>query len=225
MNPLLVREQRRIKTQSWLVVVQWMKLVLGNREHRLTGSCLVNVEEKSAESNEAGDWDEIYRRLRTIAGRFMREQRRDHTLSPTALANEAYVKISGWKNAPGVDREHLVAVAATAMRQILVNHARRRSRLKRGGDAQRIPLGDHLFAATTGESDLLEIDDALNELMKLDPRKGRIVELRFFGGLTVDQVAALLDLSRSTIESEWRSARAWLLTAISGGDERDSNRS
>lgn len=171
------------------------------------------------------DWDEVYRRLRAIAGRYMREQRRDHTLTPTALANEAYLRLSRWKEAADADGEHLVAVAATAMRQILVNHARRRAQLKRGGPAaRRVPLDDHLGAADpSGTLDLLEINDALDALMEHDPRKARIVELRFFAGLTVVQVAELMGLARSTVDAEWRGARAWLLTLIS--DERASSSS
>lgn len=159
-------------------------------------------------------WDEVYRHMRAIAGRFMRGQRRDHTLSPTALANEAFLRLSGWKNAETADQEHLVAVAATAMRQILVNHAKRRNRLKRGGGAARLTLGDGMAHTEGSQVDLVELNELVETLMKLDPRKARVVELRFFAGLTIAQVATLLDVSTFTVESDWRSARAWLLSQM-----------
>lgn len=159
-------------------------------------------------------WDEIYGQMRAIAGRFMREQRRDHTLSPTALANEAFIRLSEWKNASGVERDHLVAVAATAMRQILVNHAKRRNRLKRGGGAGRVTLGEGMVSSRD-RIDLVELNDLLEGLIKLDPRKGRVVELRFFAGLTVAQVATLMGVSTFTVESDWRTARSWLLARMS----------
>ncbi|HEV8113156.1 MAG TPA: sigma-70 family RNA polymerase sigma factor [Planctomycetota bacterium] len=158
----------------------------------------------------------VYAELRDLAGGYARGQRAGHTLQPTALVHEAFLKlVHGGEPAFG-DRAHFLAVAATAMRQILTDHARARAAQKRGGAWEKVSLSDLRISAENDEIDLLALDDALAKLSAFDPRKHRVVELRFFGGLTVEEVARVLDLSTTTVESEWRAARAWLAVRLSG---------
>ncbi|MCG8408043.1 MAG: ECF-type sigma factor [Phycisphaerales bacterium] len=159
----------------------------------------------------------VYEQLRAMAGSYFKAQPSGHTLQPTALVHEAYIKLinasdSNWQNSV-----HFCAVAATAMRQILHDRARRKRTAKRGGgNAQRVPLDT--IATPSGDSvvDTVAMDDALERLGTLDARQARIVELRFFGGLTVEQVATVLEVSQSTVEKEWRAARAFLNRELSG---------
>jgi RNA polymerase sigma-70 factor (ECF subfamily) len=163
----------------------------------------------------------VYAELRGLAGSYLRQQRHDHTLQPTALVHEAYLKLGGHEGAGWKDRAHFIAVAATAMRQILTDHARRRSAEKRGGggDWERVSL-DRAMMPGAGEGDedavdVIALDECLTRLAALDPRKHRIVELRFFGGLSVDEVAEVVGVSKTTVENEWRAARAWLGVELS----------
>jgi len=152
--------------------------------------------------------DDVYEDLRRLAEAYFRRQDPGHTLQPTALVHEAWLRLA---QGPAIaDREHFLAVAATAMRQILVDHARRRGAAKRGGDASRITLDDAVSPAPAPALDLLDLDAALTMLARLDPRKARVVELRFFAGLTLAEVAAVLHVSAVTIGTDWRMARAWL---------------
>lgn len=158
----------------------------------------------------------VYDELRSLAGSYARDQRAGHTLQPTALVHEAFVKLvdapsQGWK-----DREHFFAVAATAMRQVLTDHARARGSQKRGRGWDRVTLQEGLVADNGADVDLVVLDEALAELATHDPRKSRVVELRFFGGLTAEEVARVLAVSLSTVESDWRAARAWLQLRMSG---------
>ncbi|MCB9852605.1 MAG: sigma-70 family RNA polymerase sigma factor [Phycisphaerales bacterium] len=163
----------------------------------------------------------VYAQLRAIAGSYFRGEPADQTLQPTALVHEAYLKLVKSPESDWQSRMHFCAVAATAMRQILQDRARRRRAEKRGGDAQREPLTDQLQTPANGATlDVLTLNDALEKLEKLSPRKSRIVELRFFGGLTIEQVAKVLDVSHTTIENEWRVARAWLSREL--GEEPSS---
>lgn len=160
----------------------------------------------------------LYDTLHGLAGRYLRAERVGHTLQPTALVNEAYVRLleqrtSGWRN-----REHFMACAAQAMRRILVDHARRCKMQKRGGAWQRVDLSSARQLALERPADLLALDDALSELARLDPRKSRIVELRFFAGLSIDEVARCLDCSRPTVVRAWRMARLWLYRQLSISD-------
>ncbi|HRP61996.1 MAG TPA: sigma-70 family RNA polymerase sigma factor [Phycisphaerales bacterium] len=153
----------------------------------------------------------VYEELRALAGSHFRHQRADHTLQPTALVHEAFVKLIDQTHTEYNSRAHFFAVAATAMRQILTDHARRKKADKRGGEWQRVSLDDVNRQETgRGEFDVVALDEALTKLEQLDPRRHRVVELRFFGGLSVDEAAQVLGISRSTVESDWRSARAWL---------------
>ncbi len=156
----------------------------------------------------------VYEELRRLSGSMMKSQASSHTLQPTALVNEAYLKLihapEGFAN-----RAHFMAVAATAMRQILTDHARRKRAAKRGGtEARREGEVDQVADPGGRAFDPVSLDDALSKLDRLDPRRHRVVELRFFGGLTVDEVADLLGTSRSTVEADWRSARAWLAVEL-----------
>ena len=160
----------------------------------------------------------VYEQLRALAGSYFRGQPADHTLQPTALVHEAYLKLIHNPEGEWQNRAHFCAVAATAMRQILHDRARRRRAVKHGGEARRVPMGDQIEAPSAGSPvDLVALDDALERLSRLDARQARIVELRFFGGLTVEEVAHLLEVSTRTIEKEWRRVRAWLSRELSGG--------
>jgi len=162
----------------------------------------------------------VYSELRRQAGRYLRNERRDITLQPTALVHETYLKLVDVESADWNDRAHFCRIAARAMRQILVDHARKRSALKRGSDLQRFTLSDSLGVSSGEVVDLLALDEALARLSELAERQGKVVELRFFGGLTTEEVAGILDVSVSTVESDWRIARAWLHRELSGNRPR-----
>ena len=158
----------------------------------------------------------VYRELRQIAGRMMAAERPNHTLQATALVNEAYLRLVDAREVNWQDRAHFFAICARAMRQILVDHARTRGSAKRGGDQVVIELDDALAAGTSPEANLLELDDALNRLAQLDPRKSQVVELRFFGGLSLEETAEVLKTSPRTVKRDWQLARAWLYRELSG---------
>lgn len=154
-----------------------------------------------------------YAELRRLAERYLGSA--DRTLQPTAVVHEAYLKLAATDPEAWADREHFLAVAARAMRQILVDAARRRLADKRGGDRSRVTLTGLPEAGPDG-LDTLSLDEALTRLGALDPRQARVVELRFFGGLTVPEVAQVLDQSTATVERDWRRARAWLRVQLDG---------
>ncbi len=159
----------------------------------------------------------LYDELREMARREMSRERSSHTLQPTALVNEVYVRLVGGRDITFADRESFFAAAATAIRRVLVDHARRRGREKRGGGRLQVPL-EGLDVADPFEpfedEELLALDDALAKLAAMDPTKARIVELRFFAGLSIEELVAAIGVSESTIRREWRLARAWLRTAM-----------
>jgi RNA polymerase sigma-70 factor (ECF subfamily) len=154
----------------------------------------------------------LYDELRGIAGRLLR-QGRAHTLQPTALVHEAWLKIAG-AGGEIADRVHFLAVAATAMRQVLLNHARDRGAQKRGGDRERLPLDEclDLIAAETG--DVVALDEVLDQLAAAAPRPAKVVEMRVFAGMSVDEVAAALDTTAALVKADWRFARAFLLRKL-----------
>jgi RNA polymerase sigma factor (TIGR02999 family) len=152
----------------------------------------------------------VYDELRALAQSFFQLERPDHTLEPTALVHEAFMRLVDQTRVEWKSRAHFFAVAATAMRRILADHARRHRALKRGGDQKRVPLTNVPTPSGGSLIDLVDLDDALERLAALDQRQYRIVELRFFGGLTVEQVAGVLGVSKTTVENEWRMVRAWL---------------
>ncbi len=156
----------------------------------------------------------VYDELRRVARRHMRRESPGHTLQTTAIVHEAFLRLAdagvSWN-----DRDHFFAVAATQMRRILVDHARARIRSKRGGGARPLPLDEALAAAATPNEDLLAVDDALDRLSLHDARKGRVVELHFFGGLGYEEIARILGVSLSTVRLDMRFAKAWLRKELS----------
>jgi len=162
-------------------------------------------------SNASDHAGTAYSALRGLAAAYLHKERQDHTLQPTALVHEAYVKLAGMAEGPAWNgKTHFQAVAANAMRQILVDHARRRATQKRGGDWLRITLTPEVAATPGRDVAMLALEDAMSELSDLDERKARVVELRFFGGMTCAEAAAELEISPKTAEADWYFARAWL---------------
>jgi RNA polymerase sigma factor (TIGR02999 family) len=159
----------------------------------------------------------VYRELRRRAAAYLRRERRDHTLQPTALVHEAFVRLVGQNRVASQSRAHFFAVAAQMMRRVLVDHARERLRHKRQGDIVRVALEDDIAVATPPDAEILSLDIALEDLTRLDARQGQIVELRYFGGLSEQEVAAVLSLSRATVSREWQTARAWLYRRMTTG--------
>ncbi len=152
----------------------------------------------------------IYGELRAIAGGYLRGERRDHTLQATALVHEAYVRMIESQGIPWRNRAHFVGVAAHVMRRVLVDHARRHRAAKRGGGAPKLTLIEAADVQAARPTDVTELDDALAELEAMDPTKVQIVELRFFGGLSLEETAGVLGVSRATVSRQWRRARTWL---------------
>lgn len=157
----------------------------------------------------------VYDELRSLAAWQLQRERRDHTLQATALVHEAYVRLTGRREGHWRDRAHFFAVAAEAIRRILVDHARAKKRLKRGGGRERVPLDGVVLVTSEQEVDLVGLDGALDELARQHPRKARVVELRFFGGLTMEQIAEVLGTTLRTVERDWQFARAWLFRVLS----------
>jgi RNA polymerase sigma factor (TIGR02999 family) len=153
----------------------------------------------------------VYEELHRLARHYMRRERAGHSLQATALVNEAYMRLADYTRMQWQDRAHFFAVSAQVMRRILVDHARRHN-VKRGGGAQHVPLEDRVVIAPgeDAETDLVALDEALIGLTRIDPRKAQIVEMRFFGGLTVEEIGEVLKVSTGTIKRDWRAAKAWL---------------
>jgi RNA polymerase sigma-70 factor, ECF subfamily len=162
---------------------------------------------------------QIYDELRALAAQHLRQERPGHTLQATALVNEAFLRLSGREHVHVEARVQFFAIAAQAMRRVLVDHARRRQAGKRGGRENPVPLTEVAEAelAVSQEIDLLDVDDALTRLAALDARQAQVVELRFFAGMEVEEIAAVLAVSASTVQREWRMARAWLRHQLEGG--------
>jgi len=162
---------------------------------------------------------QIYDELRALAAQHLRKERAGHTLQATALVNEAFLRLSGRERVHVEARVQFFAVAAQAMRRVLVDHARRRRAEKRGGPETPVPLTEVAEAALSASPlvDVLDVDEALTRLAALDERQARVVELRFFAGMEVEEIAAALDVSASTVQREWRMARAWLRHQLAAG--------
>jgi len=158
----------------------------------------------------------VYQELRKRAAAYLRRERRDHTLQPTALVNEAYVRLMGQERVTWINRAQFFGVAAQAMRRILVDHAREREAAKRPGGI-RVTLDEGMRSVPPVDCELLMLDSVLQELAVIDQRQARIVEMKYFGGLSEEEVAAILSLSRTTITREWQSARAWLYRRLTVG--------
>ena len=161
----------------------------------------------------------VYDELRTLAAAHLRRERSDHTLQPTALVNEAYLRLVGAHHPPWQDRGHFFRAAAEAMRRILIEHARKRSRQKRGGGRVRVSLSDVGPASWDEPEHVLALDEALRRLEEQDPRSAEVVQLRYFGGLSVQETAEALGLSERTVKREWTFARAWLHDALREEDD------
>lgn len=161
----------------------------------------------------------VYDELRRLAAAALRRERADHTLQPTALVHEAFLRLVDVPEDRWNDRGHFIALAARAMRRVLVDHARGRNALKRGNAEVRVPFEDvDIAAGEPGDVDLVALDDVLERLAALDARQARIVELRFFGGLTVEETAALIGSSPRTVKRDWQMARAWLRRELARHD-------
>ena len=179
-------------------------------------TCLLQAWSQGDESARDRLFPLIYDELRRRAAAYLRRERRDHTLRPTALVHEAYLRLvgqrSGWRN-----RAQFFGVASQTMRRILVDHARARRAAKRPGSGLRVDLREDAAAVAPAEVDLVLLDKALDELAALDERQGRVVELRFFGGLSHEEVAETLGVSLATVNRDWRLARAWLHQRVGEG--------
>ena len=153
----------------------------------------------------------VYSELRRLAGNYLRRERQNHTLQPTALVNEAYLKLIDQRRAKWQNRAQFYGVAAQLMRRILVDHARAHQAAKRGGsDQQRLSITSAGELSEKPDTDILALHEALNELTQMDPQQGRIVELKFFGGLSIEETAEVLGVGHATVERDWKMARAWL---------------
>ena len=153
----------------------------------------------------------VYSELRRLASNYLRRERAEHTLQPTALVNEAYLKLVDQRNAKWQNRAHFFGISAQLMRRILVDHARQRQVAKRGGsEQQRLSITSVEAIIKQPEIDLLALNEALDELARMDPQQSRIVELKFFGGLSIEETAEVIGVSHATVERDWKMARAWL---------------
>jgi RNA polymerase sigma factor (TIGR02999 family) len=152
----------------------------------------------------------VHQELRRLAAAHMRHERPEHTLEPTALVHEAYLRLVDQRETSAENRAHFFGTAAQVMRRILIDHARARRAEKRGGDQVRVDLEHALDIAAGGDESLLDLDAALARLTEIDPRRARVVELRFFGGLTIEEIAEFMGVGARTVDRDWRVARAWL---------------
>jgi RNA polymerase sigma factor (TIGR02999 family) len=158
----------------------------------------------------------LYDELRRLAAAHLRREREGHTLQPTALAHEAYLRLIDQHSVTWENRAHFMGLAAQAMRRVLADHARRRGAQKRGGDATRVPLDEGIVADGARTVEIQELDTALEDLARLEPRQARVVEMRFFGGLSIEEAAAALGVSAATVKRDWTLARAWLFRELRG---------
>lgn len=178
------------------------------------------LEKLAAGDQRAADmlFPALYEELRRLAEQQLRQERAGHTLQTTALVNEAYLKLVGQSEAKWHNRSHFFAVAAQAMRRILVNHALHRKRKKRGGGQQRVELDEAAAIVDQSDIDLVALDEALTRLAAQDERKSKVVELRYFAGMSVEEVAEHLNVGAATVKRDWALAKAWLLREITKGD-------
>lgn len=159
----------------------------------------------------------VYDELRDLAHKYFRDERLDHTLQPTALVHEAYMRLVDQTQINWQGRTHFFAVCANAMRRVLIDHARARQRLKRGGDRKRVEMNSMIAVGDMDPIDMLALNDAIEKLSSLDEREANVVELRFFGGLGISEIANYLGVSKRTVEGDWAHAKAWLQVELSGG--------
>lgn len=164
----------------------------------------------------------VYEELHRRARHYVARERPGHTIQTTALINEVYLRLVDFRGVTWQDRAHFLAVCARMMRRILTDFARSRNYQKRGGAAQQVTFDEQLFVTGESPADLVALDDALNGLAGVDQRKSQVVELRFFGGLTVQETAEVLKVSEETVKRDWRLAKLWLLREMSGGEAHDA---
>jgi RNA polymerase sigma-70 factor (ECF subfamily) len=162
----------------------------------------------------------VYNELRRIAARHLRRERSNHTLQPTALVNEAYLRLARQKDVGFENRAHFLGIAARLMRQILVDHARTHGREKRGGSQTRVTLNEELVAAQGPDLDLLALDDAMRGLAAVEEKLAQVVELRYFGGLSIEETAEVMGTSPATVKRDWAMAKAYLRRELLRGEER-----
>ena len=177
---------------------------------------------RSVASGERDELDRlmtaIYEDMRRIASVHLREERVDHTIQPTALIHEVYIKLIDQRTTDWNDRLHFFAFASQVIRRILIDHARAKQTQKRGGGSLRVPLEPSSASVDAPDTDLIALDEALGELAQIDERQSRIVELRFFGGCTLEEIVTLLGVGRRTVDRDWTAAKAWLYLKLSGED-------
>ncbi len=159
----------------------------------------------------------VYAELHRLAHRYMRRERSDHTLQPTALVHEAYERLVDLKDVSWQNRAHFFGVSAQLMRRILVDYARSRRYTKREGQWRQVPLNEAVALFRDPQTDIVALDDALHALADIDPRKSRVVEMRFFGGLSIKEIAEVLNISTDSVQRDWRLAKVWLLRELSQG--------
>jgi RNA polymerase sigma factor (TIGR02999 family) len=175
---------------------------------------LVDARQGGADGANARLAEALYPELRRLAAALMRRERQDHTLQPTALVGEAFLRLVDQTRIDWQDRNHFLGIAARVMRQILVDHARRHGAVKRGAGVQMVTLDDNL-SGNAGPVELLVVNDALERFARLDERGARVVEMRVFGGLTIDEIAGALGVSKRTVDNDWAVARMWLARELS----------
>lgn len=158
----------------------------------------------------------VYEELHRLARRYMSRERKGHTLQTTALINEAYVRLVDQRNVHWANRSHFFAISAQIMRRILIDHARRHAYAKRGGGAQQVSLEAVAIVANEKSAEIIRLDEALTTLAKMDPRRCHVVELRYFGGLSNEEIAGVLNVSENTVTRDWNLARAWLHQQLTG---------
>jgi RNA polymerase sigma-70 factor, ECF subfamily len=158
----------------------------------------------------------LYDELRRLARQFLARERPDHTLQPTALVHEAYMRLVDQQAVDWRNRAHFLGIAANMMRRILVNHAKAHKASKRKGSAEAVTLDDTLGVFTKERVDLLDVEQSLDKLTQLDPRQGKVVELRYFGGLSIEETAEVMGISAATVKREWVTARLWLIQQMEG---------
>ncbi len=190
---------------------------MNHRSHNVT-EYLLNLNEDSILTAEVQPelWDAVYVELHAVASRLMNSERDDHTLQPTALVNEAYLRLVDQKQSSWQNRAHFFAIAARVMRRVLVDHARGKSRKKRGGDWRRVSLSESSHHEIAPVMELITLENALQRLAGLSERMVQVVELRIFGGLTMKEVAFTLGISKRTADDDWSVARQWLTRELSG---------
>ena len=165
----------------------------------------------------------VYDELRRLAGHYMALERKDHSLQATALVNEVYLRFVDQRHVRLQGRAHFFALASWMIRRILVDYARRANYAKRGGAARRVSLDEAMIVSKEKAADVVVLDDALTRLAAIDPRKSQVVELRYFGGLSVDEIAKVLQISEVTVRRDWSTAKAWLYRAIGGTNKASAN--